>query len=238
MLNKKFLEDIRKSLNTNYFTSGDFEIEQSGSSLLNICFKYADYEFELIEVEETDEFTEATRFAISGNITRTSSQVVQYAIYSPGEYKATDKVKVSFYSLPEKIKDWSRYIVNDLVVVEDDDVLYEKIRDDLEQVFTINDVDNAEQVASDHEQSEVSEKLDRLYERLEELNIEVKFASEEMLKIRKEIDILKSSSANLPKGIWAKVAKNRLVEIAIKFFKTPEGRELIVHTIKQALPSS
>ncbi|ARC91930.1 hypothetical protein B6A42_07275 [Vibrio coralliilyticus] len=237
MLNKSFFEEIKESLNTNYFTPSDFDINKSDSSLLHITFKYADYDFKLVEVEETDEYTEASRMVWAGNITRTSSHTVLYAIYRPGKYKATDKVQISFSALAETIQDWSKYITNDLIVTEDDDALSDQLREDLEQVFTIEDVENEEEVANAQEQQEVEDKLDRLYERLEELNEKVQFASDEMAKIKKEIDTLKSSATRIPKGIWAKIAKNRLVDIAIKFFKTPEGRDLIVHTIKQALPS-
>lgn len=237
MLNKSFFEEIKKSLNTNYFTFSDFDIKESSSSLVHILFKYADYDFKLVEVEETDEFTEASRILWANNITRTSTRTVLYAIYSPGKYKATDKIKISFSDLSGTIQDWSTYISNDLVVTENDEELFEKIRDDLEQVFAIENIENAEQVASRQEQEDVADKLDRLYQRLEELNEKVQFASDEMSKIKTEIDGLKFSSQKIPKGIWAKVAKNRLVEIATKFFKTPEGRDLIVHMIKQSLPS-
>ncbi|OCH14333.1 hypothetical protein A6E05_19205 [Aliivibrio sp. 1S165] len=239
MLNRHFIEEIKNSLNSKYFTLSDFQIEssESGSPLLHIIFNYADYDFKFIEVEEKDIYTETARYSFSGDIKRSESYTRYYAIYSPGKYKATDKVQVSFAELAEQIESWSSYIANDLVVVDNDDTLFEQIRDELEVVFTVKDVENEGQVASFEEQLDVSEKLDKLYERLEELNKKVQFASDEMIKIKDEIEMLKSSSGQMPKGIWAKVAKNRLVEIAIKFFKTPEGRELIVHTIKQALPS-
>ncbi|WP_217517466.1 hypothetical protein [Vibrio metschnikovii] len=236
MLNKSFFEEIKVSLNTNDFTPSDFDIKESNSALLHITFKYADYDFKLMEVEEKDEYTEAHRMLWDRNITRTSTHTVLYAIYCPGKYKATDKVQISFSELSDTIQNWSKYIANDLVVTEDDDAISEKLREDLEQAFTIADVENADDVASAQEQKEVAVKLDHLFQRLEELNEKVQFASDEMAKIKEEIDALKSSSTKIPKGIWAKVAKNRLVDIAIKFFKTQEGRELIVHTIKQALP--
>ncbi len=239
MLNKSFVEKIKQSLNSKYFTASDFELSlpESGDALLTINFKYANYELRFVETTERDEYTETNALYGFNNIRRSERFTRHYAIYNPGEYKSKDKIATSFSELENVITKWSEFIANDLVVNVNDESVFDEIRNELGPIFTVDNVENECESASPEEQVEVAQKLDKLYERLEELNEKVKLAEEEMDKIKEEIDTLKMSASNMPKGVWAKIAKNRLVEIAVKFFKTPEGRELIVHTIKQALPN-
>ena len=226
------------ALGESKFSSGDFiyEYPENGDCYLKIIFQYNDeYCFELIERNEVDSYTESNplSYALGGAITRKDKVINRYIYCSPGEHKVTDKISISdFGSAIEHINDWCISIYSE-ISSDPRSSHIDNFREEIEKSFPCGEIENEYEISSNEEQIDFSKKMDDLYSKFETMSQQVNVASDELASIKKELEALKDSSKTIPKGIFQKMTKNKIVDIAVKFFKTPEGKKLAISGIKK-----
>ncbi|MGO2276701.1 hypothetical protein, partial [Pseudoalteromonas nigrifaciens] len=79
----------------------------------------------------------------------------------------------------------------------------------------------------------INKKFDELLSNFELLKTENKITQDELNKVKDELSSFKSTAKVLPKGLWARITNNKLVDIAVKFAKTKEGKDFIISQIKR-----
>jgi len=96
-------------------------------------------------------------------------------------------------------------------------------------------IENEIESFSDEELVKISAKFDDLLAKFEALKEESKITQEELNRIKGELEGITSSARVMPKGLWARVTNNKLVDIAVSFAKSKEGRDFIISEIKRLM---
>ena len=239
-LNDTFIEKLKGEFDSTRFSSKDFTYSYptSGKVFVVIKFKYDDsYTFKISEEEEYEIVTQkgALALAMGGTSERKNKSISNYVTYSPGEYKKTDKVEVyDIGSSLDHIGKWCRYIYDEISHNEEDESFFDNLRHEMEEQFK-STIENEDESFSDDELDKISAKFDDLFAKFESLKEESKITQEELNRIKDELEGFKSSAKAMPKGLWARVTNNKLVDIAVSFAKSKEGRDFIVSEIKRLM---
>lgn len=237
-LNLKFINKINVALSHSEFSPADFILEypETGECYLKITFKYnSEYCFEVIEREEVESYTETDSFSqLLGNSIKRNDRVTNCYVYcSPGEFKVKDKISISnIGSSFERVNDWCSSIYSEITSNTSNSSL-DSFREEVEKAFPCDDIENEQDVASVDEQVSLANKIDELYSKFEKMNEKANIAIDEMSSIKTKLETLKGSSKVMPKGIWHKVARSKIVDITAKFINTPEGKKLIISGVKK-----
>lgn len=237
-LNNTFIEKLEREFDSTRFSSKDFTYSYptNGKVFVVIQFKYDDsYIFRISEEEEYEIVTQkdAYSLAMGGASERKNKSIVNYVTYSPGEYKSTDKVEV--YDVGgslDHIGKWCRYIYDEITHKNEDESFFDNLRHEMEERFK-STIENEAESFSDDEINKINTKFGDLLARFESLKEESKITQEELNRIRDELEGIKSSAKAMPKGLWARITNNKLVDIAMSFAKSKEGREFIISEIKK-----
>ena len=109
---------------------------------------------------------------------------------------------------------------------------FDEFREELEELIRKHIAEESERFTPD-EVANLSNKLDNLYKIFEELQKQNKLTRAELKDVKEHLNALLSSAKAYSKGLWARVANNRLLKIMIEVAKTEEEREVITESIKK-----
>ncbi|MCT6698158.1 hypothetical protein [Rheinheimera sp. 4Y26] len=242
-VNVAFIEKLKNGFKHTRFSQKDFNLyfPDTGKVLVQIEFKYhKNYTFQISEEVEIDTVTQRDSLAsvISGVSERKSKSIVHYAIFSPGECKRVDKIHLyELSNAPDYIEKWCRYLFSEISIIKLEDSLFDDLREQIEDQLKNNAVNENEQF-SDEELSKINVKFDELLKNFEKLEEESKITKSNLEQVKKEFSEFKESAKVMPKGLWARVTNNRLVDIVVEFAKSKEGREFIISEIKKLMTGS
>ena len=241
-LNKSYISSIKDKLYATRFSPYDFDFSEpaKGDSLLIIQFKYnSDYIFHITEETEYDKITQKGVVAIAfGESERTNTKIVNYARYNPGEFKKHEAVSLyNLSSVDRELENWCRNIYRELIEDRNSPDPFDDLHEELENQIK-NTIQNENEIASDEELSRLNDKFETLISKFSELEESNKITTEELSKIQNELDLLKGSADKLPKGIWARIAKNKFVDLSVQFIKSKEGRDILITGIKRLVSGS
>ena len=236
-LNKSFIKDIYDAVAGSCFTMADFQFEfpDSGPSLLKIFFRYKpSYRFILNEKKENETDNNHERHTVlPATCEEKNGQAIAYLLEAPGEYKAADEQPIcSLEDILKKIPQWCSNIHKELTTEIDTQDDFDEFREELEELIRKHIAEESVRFTPD-EVARLSNKLDNLYKIFEELQEQNKLTGAELKDVKERINALMSSSKAYSKGLWARVANNRLIKIMTDVAKTEEEREVIAESIKK-----
>ena len=230
-LKKSVIAKILQRLDAGKFTQYDFEVAfpDAGKTLVTIHFKSDEkYHFSINE--------EATVMSIAASAVSTGrSELVPTTVESPGDAKAVEKNYCqSLATAINRIDAWTSNIYDDLRTRSIELKEIDQLRKQIEEHFTdhLNDPD---EFFSAEEADHLTSRLNTLLKSFEKLQAEHKITQESLDEVRKDIERIKESATEVPKGVWAAMAKNRFVIIAKRVFTSPEGREFALAAAKRLL---
>lgn len=225
------MKSIYDALDNRIFSSDDFVVEfpKTGRVLAKIKFVHNDdYYFNIAEVPKSKGIA-ATMAAFSDEAKAPAT------IECPGDYKREEVNHFdSFDSCIKRIIRWCENINSDLLTRFP---VYKDL-DDLKRQFDRHiqeHIQNPDEPASAEEVAKINEKFDALYAEFVRLNEEHKITKNLLDEIRRDFDTIKSSATQYTKGMWANIAKNRIIQVIKKVAGSPEGRKLMYDGAKRIL---
>lgn len=239
-LKPSFVKKIYDAAKSSCFTLSDFDFEfpKTGKTLAKISFKHhPDYRLILSERTErnTVKVKQGTHSYLSTTREEENSYTVHYLLESPGDFKLVEENEISSLDqLITKFPEWCKNIHSDLSTKFDTEDPFSSLREHLENIINENIEDEGEQF----EQNEIEaleKKLDSLFEMFSELEEKNHITEKNLKNLKSELETIKSNAKIYPKGIWAKVTNNKLIQIVTDFAKTKEGRDLIIESIKKLI---
>ena len=236
-LKKSFIKDIYDAVAGSCFTMADFQFEfpDTGPTLLKIFFRYKpSFKFILNEKRENETDNNHELHAVlSATCEKKNGQAIAYLLEAPGEYKAADEQPIcSLEDIPKKIPQWCSNIHKELTTEIDLQDDFDEFREELEELIREHIAEESVRFTPD-EVANLSNKLDNLYKIFEELQKQNKLTRVELKDVKEHLKALLSSAKTYSKGLWARVANNRLLKIMIDVAKTEEEREVITESIKK-----
>lgn len=240
-LNKSFTDEITDGFGDTRFSAKDFSFTYptSGRILLTIQFKHQDgFSLKLTKEEEYDVVTQRDGLSalMGGASERKSKYTVYYIEMTPGEYEKTDKIEISSLGDTGRyIRDWCSHIYSEMSSMLVDHTVFDDLREQMEASFD-ETIEKPEESFSNEEVEAIKVKFDDLLKKFEELQEKNEITKSELGQIRQDLDNMKSSATVMPKGLWARVTNNKLVDIAVSIAKSKEGRTFLIEEIKKLLP--
>jgi hypothetical protein len=141
----------------------------------------------------------------------------------------------SFQSVLSGISTWIGRIRDDFYSAQSDsdnvDELLEQFRS---QLFTSEGGDE-DAIFTSQEIQDLRDKLDLLQKFIEEQAERIQASEQQIKRFESEIENIKNDLSIMPKGIWRKVAGNKLLKSVREFLNTPEGRKLIADGFKKLI---
>jgi len=239
-LKPSFVKDIYNALNNSCFTTADFNIEfpESTNTYVTIFFKHKpEYKLRLIEKEEKEEIKYKDHLATAFTPTRTEYKKYtnEISVEIPGEFKTEEYYYLnSFEEVIERIPKWCINIKKDIGTCLNIEDNFNDLRTQLEEMLKEYAKDESEQFSTD-EIEKLHTKFDSLYQQFVKLEEQNKITKESLYVIKKELNQIKANAKNFPKGIWARVTNNKLINVMVNFSKSKEGKSLIVEGIRKLL---
>lgn len=225
------MKSIYEAVDNRIFSSDDFLLEfpKTGRILAKIKFVHNnDYYFHIAEVPKGKGIV-ATIAALSDD------EKVPATIECPGDYKREEENRFdSFDSCINRIPIWCENIRADLLTTFP---VYMDL-DDLKRQFDQhiqNHIQNPDDFVSQEEVAKINEKFDALYTEFVKLNEEHKITKGLLDEIKRDFDTIKSNATQYTKGMWANLAKNRIIQVIKKVAGSPEGRKLMYDGAKRLL---
>ncbi len=217
-LKPSYIQDIHNAISNPVFSLQDFDIElpKSGKMLLKITFKH-NKEYSYILKEPTYGEDELA------------------AVVRPSNYKKEAEWNLKgFRDALTQIPQWCKNIRDDLYTLAPNRDPLEALRADFEkQIDSL--IENPEENFSNEELDAVNNKFDDLYKQFELLKDEYELSKQQLQEIREGFEEFKNSAEAYPKGVWAKITNNKLVDIVGAVFKSKEGRQFILGELKKLI---
>lgn len=212
------LREIEQILDHSYFTLSSFSVSNTpqSSPFLKITF--------LPKPEY--------RFAVYGG-SDTSFETDE----APGEHLASGEMvsRKSFPGVLDGVRSWVRRIHDDIKSSKNQaDAVEEYLEQLRSQIFASAGEDDGDEFSSGEVQ-ELREKLDALKLYVEEQAEKINASEYQIKQFEQEIANIKNDLATMPKGIWRKVAGNKLLKSIKGFVSTPEGRQLIADGLRKLI---
>ncbi len=217
-LKPSYVKEIQDALSNSCFTLQDFDLElpESGTVLFKVTFLHHDnYSYTVNHEDWGDKRL--------------------YASVRPSNYKKEAEWNLKgFNAAIENISSWCKNIRDDLYTLAPNRDPLEALRREFEsQIDSL--VENPEEHFSFEELESVNNKFDDLYEKFENLKDEYELNKRQLHDIKKQFDEFKSSAEAYPKGVWAKLTNNKLVDIVGTVFSSKEGRQFILGELKKLI---
>lgn len=154
---------------------------------------------------------------------------------APGEHMSTseDFPRKDFSDVISGIVRWTNRIREDFKTrmprSDDADIFLQQLR---EQIFSGADTEGE---FSSEEVEELKQKLDALTRLVSEHAEKLEANDYQIRRFESEITEIKNDLGVMPKGVWHKVAGNKLLKSVGTFLKSGEGRQLLADGIKKLL---
>lgn len=233
-LNPTFLKEIVSALNSTRFSADDFDFNGDSYELINIKFKYdVRYNFTLAEEEITEEVTTGSTFLPTTSKSYSKSVTKLFSYESPGKYKSKDRIEISnFSNVSNRIISWCHNIHRELSHEGTYDLALEEAKESFKESLNIH-VTNPTANFSKEQIENISEKLDDLFNKVNNISAQYEISESELNKLREDLNSLRENSKNYKQGVWAKMTENKLTQFVFDFLKSKEVRILIIDTIKK-----
>ena len=222
---------ICDALDNDVFSADDFIVEfpENGNVLAKIKFLHGgDYYFHITELPKSKGVA-ATMAVLSGE------EKVPATIECPGDYKKIEENKFdSFDVCVRRIRNWCVNIRSDLKtrfpVYKD----LEDLKSQFDQHIQEH-IKNPDDMITAEEVEKINQKFDALYAEFVTLSDEHKITKMLLAEIKKDFDTIKGNATQYSKGIWAQLAKNKIMSVIKKVGGSPEGRKLMYEGAKRLL---
>ena len=218
-LRAKTLNDIKTRLEESYFTADSFRFTNTPNTYYFLEIEFSPAPKFCFKMFEAD----GTRIGIEE---------------SPGELIATNETR--YYSDLVKaiaaISPWIRRIREEYshaasIRTEVDEFL-EKFR---AKVFVTEEDEDPLAEFSQSEINDLKDSLDKLKAIITEQAEQISSTSSQVNEFQREIERIKEDLSGMPRGVWKKVASNKILKSIKNFAGTPEGRKLIADGLKEMI---
>jgi hypothetical protein len=81
----------------------------------------------------------------------------------------------------------------------------------------------------------INKKFDELYQQLAALAAKHEVTEKELNQVKRQFDLLKQNAGDYPKGMWANLAKNRLITALRKVAASKEAEKLMYEGARKLL---
>lgn len=216
-LRNSLVSKIWAAIEKSPFTAADFNVyfdDDRNQALLLIEFRYdSNFYFKVYENHDGEEILNV----------------------SPGKYKREEVSHLSSLSkIPEEINSWTRNIRDELratiPVYTELDLIREKI-----ERHVAEHIENPETPFSKEEADKLKEKLDEVMTRFQELQQRSNITEQELKRLNREIDSIKSNLNAYPRGVWYKTAANKIWATISKITTSQESRQIMAQAAKKLL---
>jgi len=218
-LRAKTLAELRSTLDDSYFTADSFEVvnHPNGAPFLEISFAPSpNFFFNIYEASD-------------------GAIVVDE---SPGQLVASKEERhyKNLATALMAVRPWIRRIREEY---EHAAALRSEVDDFLDQfrakVFSTNEDEDPTAAFTDTEITALKQSLDQLKAVVTAQAEQIKATSREVEQFEAEIEKIKQDLQGMPRGVWKKVASNKLLKSVENFMGTPEGRALIADGLKKLI---
>lgn len=213
------LKEIERSLDRSYFALGSFKVENHPEKSPFLIIKFMPEE----------------RFHFSVSKPGYGAKGGFIAEQAPGEHLASGEKFTydSFDQVISAIDTWTRRIDQDFLSRRPPDINVEQFVQNLKK--SIDAAPNEQGYFSPEEVTTIRDRLSEL-ERIVVDQAEKLENSEKQLKtFHQQLNEIKSDLEKFPKGVWYKVAGNKLIRAVSDFASSESGRNLISEGIKRLL---
>jgi len=210
------LQEINSILERSYFTSASFTVSNNPNKYPFLVIEFnpqTTYKFEVSPSDNDEGFSTNE---------------------SPGEHISSGESfeRINFDLVIYAVENWIGRIRDDFdsrkKITNVSDEFIEKLRDN---IFSNNSTGEY----SESEIKGLKTKLNKLSEIVEKQAEQLEASEYQIKQFKKEIENIKNDLEVMPKGVWNKVAGNKLLKSISGFLKTSEGRSLISEGIKKLL---
>ena len=239
-LKNSVITRIQENLETENFCKDDFELTlpDSRGALIRITFKpYPEYNLEIFESTKRVTKKDTSMFAVLSDSSYEIEEDIILTIERPGDYKITESNQFSnLEAALDRLRAWTNNIRQELIQntsSQNDDFFEEELRFFQEKVEV--EIDNPLERFNDSEIEDLTDKLENLKKRIEQLESQIGEDGELAPEAERTIEKTKADLKIYPRGIWYKTAGNKLLNLMKSIMKTQEGRQLIAETIRGLL---
>lgn len=213
------LQEIERTLDRSYFTKHSFTITNTpkASPFLRIVFS------------PKPKFHYFVSAALDGSFTTDEA---------PGEHLASGEKnsRKSFQSVIGALSSWIARIQDDLYSTKSEkDEIEEFIEQFRSKIFAATEGEEETTDFSSQEIQDLRDKLDSLQKFIEGQAAKIEASEQQIKKFEEEIVNIKNDLSYMPKGVWKKVAGNKLLKSVREFLNTSEGRKLIADGFKKLI---
>lgn len=236
-LKPSFVSEISNTLSGSPFTSEDFDIQllEEGKSLVKIVFLHnPEYFLECSETHKKEKYTVTQKYTMESREEFRHYSTINL-LMAPGKYKARDEIEAhEIGGLLEVIPQWCDHIRDDLYAkapkYDPLSELREKFKNDIE-----SGIENPDEYFSAEEMENIGVKFDSMFEEISQIKEEFELTKAQLDQVKKDFREFKESAGAYPKGVWARITSNRIIQTLGKLIDTPEGRKLLFEQIKRVL---
>ncbi len=214
------LQEIERVLDRSYFTKHSFTITNTPktSPFLKIIFTPKPKFRYLVSVASDGSFTTSE---------------------APGEHLASGEKnsRKTFQSVISALSSWIGRIQDDLYSAKSEqDEIEEFVEQFRSKIFATPEGEEEEAANfSSQEIQYLRDKLDSLQKFIEGQAEKIEISEQQIKKFEEEIANIKNDLSYMPKGVWKKVAGNKLLKSVREFLNTSEGRKLIADGFKKLI---
>ena len=239
LLRPSFINQIQTSLDESCFTAADFQIDypDKGRVLVRIRFRYApQYEFTIQEKSSTETVEVSDLHMSLAGIRRERRRVEQIlAIERPGKYKVEEVTEIGeMYEAPGRVGEWCSNIKADLVATKKYEDPLADLRTEIGQQFDEN-IRNPDETFTVDELETVRSQLDSLVDRFRKLEENRDLTKEQLDALEAELSEIKESARYVPRGVWARISSNKIMQILADYVRSKAGRALFLDTIGKTI---
>lgn len=225
------VENIYRKLDGKFFSIPDFDVKFPDDSNVYVEIKFRhDPSYFFAVTEEVE-----SQSGVVGLINQFDRKKKPHKKESPGDFKAVEwRAHDDFNEALSRIDVWCKNLNEELRARTPALKEIERLRAQFEEQFSeeVPDPDghfNSEELAS------LAQKFDQLQEKLKSLEEQHQITKQELESALEDIKSIKENAANLPKGLWAKVTKNRMVTLIGRIVSSKEGRKFMFEAAEKLL---
>lgn len=228
-LRQTIICQIYSALENSSFSLRDFKVDVEGSDyLVHIVFvPRPQYEFSIVERD----FAVRT---LTDFFRQTPPDIRLATIESPGEYRIEDTRKHdSIEQCIGRIAQWCQNIKEDLsarIHVQEE---LEEFETEMERRINEAAAGDSQEKFSESEVSSLSQKLDSLAEKFEELERANTITEKELAEVRAELEKMKGTLPIYPKSTWYKTAGHKLMDEIKRILTGKVGHEFLLALAKK-----
>lgn len=228
------IEQIYRQLDGNFFSIPDFEVKFPDDSnvYLEIFFRHDPSYFFTV----SEEYESQSGFA--GFVGQLDRKKKPHTKEAPGNFKAVEwHVHSDFDAALSRIDTWCKNLNGELRAKTPALKELEALRAQFDERFSA-DVTDPENRFTPDELTSLAQKFDLLQEKLTSLEELHQITKQELDAALIDIKSIKDNAANLPKGLWAKITKSRIVALMGRVASSPEGRKFMLEAAEKLLLSN